>query len=130
MSPPPPLISTISYRRHRRHAAAAAKLPPPSPSCRRRVATVMPPRCRRTAAANAMLPPPPTYGVITLPKEHLLRGEVRLVRTSMFLTKSRIGSSLDSDLHEKLLPRIGSTWCKNHVCKNHVELDLYVLASP
>ncbi len=37
---------------------------------------------------------------------------------------ARIGFSVDSDLHEKLLRRIGSRWCKNHV-----ELDLYVFVS-
>ncbi len=33
--------------------------------------------------------------------------------------RARISFSVDSDLHEKLLRRIGSRWCKNHV-----ELDL------
>ncbi len=37
---------------------------------------------------------------------------------------ARIGFSIDSDLHEKLLRRIGSRWCKNHV-----ESDLYVFVS-
>ncbi len=37
---------------------------------------------------------------------------------------ARIGFSLDSDLHEKSLRRIGSRWCKNHV-----ESDLYVFVS-
>ncbi len=37
---------------------------------------------------------------------------------------TRIGFSVDSDLHEKLLHRIGSRWCKDHV-----ELDLYVFVS-
>ncbi len=36
----------------------------------------------------------------------------------------RIGFSVDLDLHKKLLHRIGSIWCKNHV-----ELDLYVFVS-
>jgi hypothetical protein len=34
---------------------------------------------------------------------------------------ARIGFSVDLDLHEKSLRRIGSRWSKNHV-----ELDLYV----
>ena len=45
----------------------------------------------------------------------------------LFLARSvtaRIGFSVDSDLHEKSLHRIGSRWCKNHV-----ELDLYVFVS-
>ncbi len=37
---------------------------------------------------------------------------------------ARIGFSIDSDLHEKLLRRIRSRWCKNHV-----ESDLYVFVS-
>ncbi len=37
---------------------------------------------------------------------------------------ARIGFSLDSDLHEKSLHRIGSRWCKNHV-----KSDLYVFVS-
>ena len=37
---------------------------------------------------------------------------------------ARVGFSVDSDLHEKSLRRIGSRWCKNHV-----ELDLYVFVS-
>ncbi len=37
---------------------------------------------------------------------------------------ARIGFSVDSDLHEKLLCRIGSRWCKNHV-----ESDLNVFVS-
>ncbi len=37
---------------------------------------------------------------------------------------ARIGFSVDSDLHEKSLRRIGSRWCKTHV-----ELDLYVFVS-
>jgi hypothetical protein len=37
---------------------------------------------------------------------------------------ARIGFSVDSDLHEKSLHRIGSRWSKNHV-----ELDLYVFVS-
>ncbi len=37
---------------------------------------------------------------------------------------ARIGFSVDLDLHEKLLRRIGPRWCKNHV-----ELDLYVFVS-
>jgi hypothetical protein len=37
---------------------------------------------------------------------------------------ARIGFSVDLDLHEKLLRRIGSRWCKNHV-----ESDLYVFVS-
>jgi hypothetical protein len=37
---------------------------------------------------------------------------------------ARIGFSVDSDLHEKLIRRIGCRWCKNHV-----ESDLYVFVS-
>jgi hypothetical protein len=37
---------------------------------------------------------------------------------------ARIGFSVDLDLHEKSLRRIGSRWCKNHV-----ELDLNVFVS-
>jgi hypothetical protein len=37
---------------------------------------------------------------------------------------ARIGFSVDLDLHEKSLIKIGSRWCKNHV-----ESDLYVFAS-
>jgi hypothetical protein len=37
---------------------------------------------------------------------------------------ARIGFSIDLDLHEKLLRRIRSRWCKNHI-----ELDLYVFVS-
>jgi hypothetical protein len=37
---------------------------------------------------------------------------------------ARIGFSVDLDLHEKSLRRIGSRWCKNHV-----ESDLYVFVS-
>ncbi len=37
---------------------------------------------------------------------------------------ARIGFSVDLDLHEKLLRRFGSRWCKNHV-----ESDLYVFVS-
>ncbi len=37
---------------------------------------------------------------------------------------ARIGFSVDLDLHEKSLCRIGSRWCKNNV-----ELDLYVFVS-
>ncbi len=47
-----------------------------------------------------------------------------LRRVTFFFGRSvtaRIGFVVDSDLHEKLLHRIGSRWSKNHV-----ELDLYV----
>ena len=37
---------------------------------------------------------------------------------------ARIGFSVDSDLHEKSLRRIGSRWSKNHV-----GFDLYVFVS-
>jgi hypothetical protein len=37
---------------------------------------------------------------------------------------ARIGFSVDLDLHEKSLRRIGSRWCKNHA-----ESDLYVFVS-
>ncbi len=36
---------------------------------------------------------------------------------------ARIGFSVDSDLHEKSLRRIGSRWCKNHV---ESDLDVFV----
>jgi hypothetical protein len=37
---------------------------------------------------------------------------------------AKIGFTVDLDLHEKLLRRIGSRWCKNHE-----DLDLYVCVS-
>ncbi len=37
---------------------------------------------------------------------------------------AKIGFSVDSDLHEKPLHRIGSRWCQNHI-----ELNLYVFVS-
>jgi hypothetical protein len=37
---------------------------------------------------------------------------------------ANIGSAVDLDLHEKLLHRIGSIWCQNHV-----ELNLYMFFS-
>ncbi len=51
-------------------------------------------------------------------------GNSRLKVSFRISVTARIGFSVDLDLHEKSLRRIGSRWCKNHV-----ELDLYGFVS-